>query len=89
MGTPRKRWASDSVATLLISTQLRGVRWFSIGKSTKAVDRVFGNIQRPLLSVHSVMVRITGIVMTWSVLGGLRVNLCVLLTMWFVLTVIS
>ena len=45
-----------------------------LGGSTKAMDWTFGNIQRPPLNVHSVLVRMAGMLMTWSVLGGLEVS---------------
>ena len=61
MGAPQERGASNSVATLLISTPLRGIQ---IGGSTKAGDRVSSNLQRLLLNVHLAMVRTEGMLMT-------------------------
>ena len=66
---------------------MRGIQTFVIGGSTKTEDRVFNNLQRPLLNVHPAMVRMVDMVMIQSSLGGPRVSLSILVALWSVLTV--
>ena len=63
MGALRERAASNSIAAIPISTLVRGIRIFMIGGSMKTGDRVFSNLQRPLLNVHPAVVRMSGILM--------------------------
>ena len=64
MGDLRKRGASSSITTHLSSTLMRGIQEPVIEGSTKTEDRVFGNLQSPLLSIHPVVVRVSGTLMT-------------------------
>ena len=57
--TPQKRGVNNTVATLQISTPLRGIRKFVTRRSTEIVDRVFSSLQGP---------------MTWPDLGDLEVG---------------
>ena len=52
-------------------------------------DAKTGNLQRPLLNVHSAVVRIAGMLMTKFSLGGLGVGLGVPVTLWSILITTS
>ena len=71
----------SSVTTPPVSTLLR--------ESRRNGDQVFSQLQRPLLNVQLAKVRMAGVLMTRSGLGGLGVSLGVLAALQSVLTATS
>ena len=55
---PWKSGASNSVATLLIPNLLRGIQRLLTRRGAKTGDRVFSDLQKPLLNLHLAVVRI-------------------------------
>ena len=79
MGTLWEYGASNSIATILISTLTRGVQIFTI-------TWVFGILQRPPPNIHPTVFRMSEMLVTKSSLRSPKVCLGVLLTLQFILT---
>ena len=77
----RESRANNQFTALLTSTRMIGTRIFVMGGNMKAGHRAFSSLRRSLLNERSAVVRMVGILMNWSSLGGPEVSLGVLVTL--------